>query len=284
MEIHLLKNFFFKELESHYPKNEIRAFFYTTAQHLLDMSSVDLALKPHESISKEQQNAFQEIILKLKKNVPIQYILGETEFFGLKLEVNQHTLIPRPETEELVYWILHSVGNKTHLKILDIGTGSGCIAISVAKNLPTAMVHAIDISEKALIIARKNAIQNKVTVNLFQQDILATESLGNTYDVIISNPPYVRNSEKKEMKPNVLDHEPASALFVENDDPLLFYRKIAKLASESLNTDGLLFFEINQYLPSEVEELLKSTGFKTTEIKKDFLGNYRMAKACLADG
>jgi release factor glutamine methyltransferase len=215
----------------------------------------------------------------LKKEKPIQYILGETEFYGLPFLVNENTLIPRPETEELVEWILESTKyeeQNTKLNVLDIGTGSGCIAISLAKNLPSAQVSAIDVSEKALATAHKNAKINKVDVNFILKNILETESLDEKYDVIVSNPPYVRNLEKEEIKPNVLEYEPHLALFVEDNDALLFYRKIAALAKKNLSENGKLYFEINQYLGKETVRLLEGMDFKNVILKKDVYGNDRM--------
>jgi release factor glutamine methyltransferase len=219
---------------------------------------------------------------KLKKEIPIQYILGETEFFDLKFKVNNKVLIPRPETEELIEWVLKNSKLKTQnskLNILDIGTGSGCIAISLAKNLPNAEVYAIDISSEAIKIAQKNAEINKVSVNFIETDILKIEELQYTFDIIVSNPPYVRELEKEKMHQNVLANEPHLALFVENDNPLLFYDKIADLAKSYLTKNGNLYFEINQYLGKETVDLLKSKGFNTIELKKDLFDVDRMIKA-----
>ncbi|WP_394758076.1 peptide chain release factor N(5)-glutamine methyltransferase, partial [Flavobacterium sp.] len=207
-----------------------------------------------------------------------------TEFFSLPFYVNENTLIPRPETEELVDWILSNnrINESTNqIKILDIGTGSGCIAISLAKNLPNANVHAIDVSEKALATAKKNAERNNVTITFIEKNILETEDLLNTFDIIVSNPPYVRNLEKKEIHKNVLEYEPHLALFVEDNDALLFYRKIAELATKNLSENGQLYFEINQYLGKEMVELLEKYNFKNIELKKDIYGNDRMIRCVL---
>jgi release factor glutamine methyltransferase len=195
--------------------------------------------------------------------------------------VNENTLIPRPETEELIEWIVEESKNlkiqqPNNLNILDIGTGSGCIPISLKKELPNAEVFTIDVSEKALEMARKNAVDNEVEVNFMLKNILETDSLVEKYDVIVSNPPYVRNLEKQEIKKNVLAYEPHLALFVEDSDALLFYRKIAQLALTSLTPNGKLFFEINQYLGKETVALLENLGFKNIELRKDFVGNDRM--------
>ncbi len=199
----------------------------------------------------------------------------------MRFEVNENTLIPRPETEELVEWIIENQKSKDQsqkLEILDIGTGTGCIPISLKANLPQANVSAIDVSEQALEMAKINAVSNNVEVNFIQANILEVEDLNQHFDVIVSNPPYVRNLEKQEIKKNVLDYEPHLALFVEDTDALLFYRKIAQLALKNLSPNGLLFFEINQYLGNETVDLLENIGFKNIELKKDIYGNDRMIK------
>jgi release factor glutamine methyltransferase len=250
---------------------------------------IDLALNPEMEMDALQLLRWESVLSELKKEKPIQYILGETEFYGLPFLVNENTLIPRPETEELVAWIIESTKyevQNTRLNLLDIGTGSGCIAISLAKNLSNAQVAAIDVSEKALVIAKENAKVNAVDVNFIQTDILKVDDLDQLptsnfqlpthFDIIVSNPPYVRNLEKVEIKPNVLAYEPHLALFVEDTDALLFYRKIAELALKNLSENGKLYFEINQYLGKETVELLESLGFKNIELKKDIYGNDRM--------
>ena len=198
-------------------------------------------------------------------------------FFSYRFLVDENVLIPRPETEELVDWVLTTVTPTSKpLKIIDIGTGSGCIAISLAKSLPNAEVTAVDVSAKALQVARCNAELNGVTINFLQQDILQTSTLPDTYDIIISNPPYVRSLEKAEMQANVLEYEPHLALFVSDTDPLLFYNRIAALARKSLSPQGSLFFEINQYLGDEMIALLKAKGFEKVVLRQDLSGNDRM--------
>ena len=216
---------------------------------------------------------------ELKKEIPIQYLLGKTHFYGLEFEVNENVLIPRPETEELVEWIINEnlkADRTKKIKILDIGTGSGCIAISLAKNIPNAEVYAIDVSKKAIETAKRNALYNKVEVNFILQNILETEVLKCNFDIIVSNPPYVRNLEKEEIKKNVLDYEPHLALFVEDNDALIFYRKIAELAKKNLLENGQLYFEINQYLGKETKDLLENMDFKNIELRKDIYDNDRM--------
>jgi len=273
-----LKSIFKKTLSELYPSEEIQSFFNILSEKYLNLSRIEIALNRDRRLTETEAEKFQKAILRLQNHEPVQYIIGETEFYGLPFKVNKHTLIPRPETEELVEWILSGFPPSGARGILDIGTGSGCIAISLAKNLPNAKISALDISEEALKIAEANAKLNKVEVNFFQTDILAAETLPKKYDVIVSNPPYVRELEKKQMQQNVLKYEPHSALYVKDEDPLLFYRAISRLAKKHLNPNGKLFFEINEYLAYEMTELLKAEGFKNIEIKKDIYGKDRMLK------
>jgi release factor glutamine methyltransferase len=280
MNVKTLKNHFSAELSGIYPSEEIQSFFSILSEKYLCMSRLELAINSEMVLSEVVSEKYKEAILRLKKHEPVQYIIGETEFFGLRFNVNKHTLIPRPETEELVDWILAETNtqNPKPRTILDIGTGSGCIAISLAKNLPGSSVSAIDISEEILLIAKQNALINEAEVNFERLDILQTRTLSKVYDVIVSNPPYVRNSEKNKMQPNVLEYEPDTALFVSDQDPLLFYRKIARLAKQYLTTNGSMYFEINEYLGEDMLLMLKDTGFETVQIKKDFFGKDRMIK------
>lgn len=273
------KELFQNELSTFFDSMEIDQFFYLTLEKFHQLQRVDLALHSNFEITLEQQQEWNAVLNQLKTQKPIQYILGETSFYGLTFYVNENTLIPRPETEELVQWILESNLNEASSSILDIGTGSGCIPISLKKNLPKATVFALDISEKALEVASKNAVINEVAVTFLQQDILATTKLHQLFDVIVSNPPYVRNLEKEEIAANVLQFEPHLALFVHDNDSLLFYRKICSLAQEFLTPNGQLFFEINQYLGAETIALVKSYGFTQIELRKDIYGNDRMLRA-----
>ena len=278
------KNHFFEALKSVHDVNEIESFFFILIEYFHNLKRIDLALNPDFEISDEEVLKWEAIISDLKTEKPIQYSIGETWFYDSKFYVNEHTLIPRPETEELVDWIVATEkknDKKEKLTILDIGTGTGCIPISLKKNIPQAEVSAIDVSEEALKVAQKNALENKVAINFILQNILEIEDLKQQFDIIVSNPPYVRNMEKQEIKKNVLAFEPHLALFVEDNDALLFYRKIAQLALKSLTPNGLLFFEINQYLGKETVELLEDLGFKNIELKKDIYGNDRMIKGCL---
>ena len=273
-----LKNNFTSSLSSLYPSEEIQSFFNIFSEKYLNISRIEIALNPERVISEEVSEKYQKALLRLKNHEPVQYIIGETEFFGLPFKVNKHTLIPRPETEELVDWIL---SEKTINTILDIGTGSGCIAISLAKDLPDSKISALDISDEALKIAHENAEMNKVEVDFFQTDILNTKTLPKKYDVIVSNPPYVRELEKKQMQQNVLKYEPNSALYVNDNDPLLFYRVISQLAKKHLQPNGKLFFEINEYLADKLVQLLRREGFQNIQVKKDIFGKDRMIKCSL---
>ncbi|MCG1037153.1 peptide chain release factor N(5)-glutamine methyltransferase [Polaribacter sargassicola] len=278
--------FFNDALSNFYPKTEIDSFFFILINDKLNLQRIDTVLKPDFLITDEILSELKNIINRLKKEEPIQYILGNTEFYSLPFLVNKNTLIPRPETEELVEWIIFEVEKlqKTNLEklaILDIGTGTGCIPIALAKNLNAVTISAIDVSIEALKIAKQNATLNKVDINFIEKDILKTTELPQQFNVIISNPPYVRELEKVEIKNNVLQNEPHLALFVDDDNPLIFYSKIADLAKNHLTKNGILFFEINQYLGKETVEMLEQKGFKNINLKKDLFGNDRMIKASL---
>jgi release factor glutamine methyltransferase len=282
MKIKEYRTQFIQELTSIYDAGEAESFFYLILEEKQQLKRIDLALQPDLVFSEEEIVVWNSILEQLKLEIPIQYLLGKTSFFGLDFEVNENVLIPRPETEELVDWIIsknRTFEHSNNLKILDIGTGSGCIAISLAKNLPNAQVFAIDVSEKALATAKKNAERNEVKVSFISQNILETLDLGQEFDIIVSNPPYVRNLEKEEIKKNVLDNEPHLALFVEDHDALIFYRKIAELAQKNLSNSGQLYFEINQYLGKEMVALLEELNFKNIELRKDIYGNDRMTRA-----
>ena len=286
------RNCFNETLKTIYPITEIDSFFFLLLEEYLGFKRVDIVLKSDFKITQETLNLLQSATKQLEQEVPLQYIIGKTEFYGLPFIVNKHVLIPRPETEELVAWVVSESSRfKTfntstkqttetkQLKILDIGTGSGCIPISLKKQLPFAKISAIDISKEALSVAKKNAVLNNVDIHFILQDILKTVALDQHYDIIISNPPYVRELEKKELKNNVLKNEPHVALFVENDNPLIFYAKIAELAKNYLNKNGLLFFEINQYLGIETIDLVNKKGLKNIQLKKDMFGNDRIIVA-----
>ncbi len=267
-----------------YDSSEIESFFYILINFRLNLSKIDYVLNKEHKISNEDILFFEKTINRLKNEEPIQYILENTDFYGLKFHVNKNTLIPRPETEELVNWIIKDfeTPNKENLSILDIGTGSGCIPISLSKNLKNSNVVTVDISQDAIDVAKHNAVTNSVTVSFVIDSILDPKIISCSeymFDVIVSNPPYVRNLEKQEIKKNVLSYEPHLALFVEDSDPLIFYREIAKYAISHLKKNGVLYFEINQYLGRETVLLMKKMGFKNVELRKDISGNDRMIKA-----
>lgn len=282
MVIKQYKDTFFHELSAIYDAQEIESFFYIILESFHRKKRIDLALEPEMEMDALQLLRWESALAELKKQKPIQFILGETEFYGLPFLVNENVLIPRPETEELIALILaegKGKREKRKVRILDIGTGSGCIPIALKKNLPEAEVYAIDISEKALATAMKNAELNQVDVYFRLQDILATEDLELSFDTIVSNPPYVRHLEKIEIQPNVLEYEPHLALFVADNDALLFYRKITALAQKHLTPKGKLYFEINQYLGKETVALVESFGFTEVRLHQDIYGNDRMISA-----
>lgn len=283
MKIKDYKLFFKSQLFDVYVETEIDSFFYIILENNNNLKRIDLALNIDLEFSENDLIVWNNILDKLKLEIPIQYILGKTSFYGLEFIVNPNVLIPRPETEELVQWIINDNIKNENLKIIDIGTGTGCIAISLAKNVENSNVFALDISSSALLVAKQNALFNKVNVTFIEQNILEIESLNQKFDIIVSNPPYVRNLEKHEIHKNVLDNEPHLALFVENNNALIFYKKIAELAKINLNKNGQLFFEINQYLANETIELLEKTGFKNIILKNDIYGNNRMIKCDLND-
>ena len=318
-----IKSIFHLELDQLYPKEEVDSFFHILVGHYLHLERFVLALRPDLIISKEEEQPLFEALAQLKLEKPIQYIIGKTSFMDLELHVDENVLIPRPETEQLVRWIIeeargvkYEVGNDEDdaqraedlqgvadvgglhvglkeegvdkIKILDIGTGSGCIAIALAKTLsrrqaglPEIKVHALDISEEALEVAKRNTVANKVEIEFVQADIFEWNSVRQKFDIIVSNPPYVRELDKKEMSKNVIDYEPEPALFVPDENPLLFYRRIVEVAMVTLKEGGRLYLEINQYLAKETEQLLKEHNFKDIELRKDLFGNDRLLKGIL---
>lgn len=274
------------ELKGMYEKEEIDNFFYMLLESYLGLKRLQLALNPELTYPEKELISIFDGLKKLKQNIPIQYILGETEFYGLHFKVNNDVLIPRPETEELVECIINQQPNSKNgqLNILDIGTGSGCIAISLTKSLPNAKVYALDISKKALNVAKKNAELNLVDVTFIEADILDPKTWNDDFknlifDIIVSNPPYVREQEKGLMENNVIKNEPHLALFVENNNPLQFYQAISQFAVNNLSLHGSLYFEINEYLGEQMKQLLNTFNFKKIELKQDVFGKDRMIKA-----
>ena len=281
MTLKSLKTYFISSLVDYYPETEVNSFFYILTLQILNKRRIDVSLNYDFEVSNNDKFKFQDTIERLKKHEPIQYIIGKTEFYGMPFKLSNNVLIPRPETEELVDWMISKFkSQKSKIRVLDIGTGSGCIAISLAKNLPDCKIVALDVSSEALKVAKENAKLNNVEVQFIEADILNWNlELDNLeFDVIVSNPPYVRALEKNQMRKNVLDFEPHLALFVEDEDSLLFYRKIIKLSNKILNPKGQLFFEINEYLGKETVKLLRDNGFEEIELKSDIFGKDRIIK------
>jgi release factor glutamine methyltransferase len=280
----------YKQLNKVYETKEIQAITLLAISEISGLSKASIKAFPERELSNEQTQKLKNTLTQLQTGEPIQYILGITDFYGLPFKVNPSVLIPRPETEELVEWILSVAGTRLPVagsqftgNILDIGTGSGCIAISLKKNLPQAQVSAIDISERALQTAKENAELNEVEVNFIHADILNINSeikLPKS-EIIISNPPYVTLDDKKQMHTNVTNFEPHTALFVPEHDPLIFYKAIADFALLNLTPNGLLFFEINELYGQETVKLLKDKGFVNAELRKDMSGRDRMIKAII---
>ena len=267
-----------KELSGFYPATEVRGFSRLIFEHVCGLSYTQQILRRKEELDTDSKQEIGKIVERLKSYEPLQYILGETEFFGLKLKVAPGVLIPRPETEELVQWIVESVKDKP-VSVVDIGTGSGCIALALKNELKDARVTGIDFSETALKMAHANARENQLPVSFVQADILNWEKYNwEPFDIIVSNPPYVRELEKRAMHSNVLKYEPGEALFVSNDDPLIFYREIGKFAQIFLKEGGELYFEINENLGRETEKLMSDFNFRDVVLKNDLHGKERMLR------
>lgn len=273
--------FFHSELKDSYPNSEIEAMLGSALEKVLGFSKTEIISKTEENINQSDLLKLYDCAKDLKKNIPLQYILGEAWFYDLKFKVNAHVLIPRPETEELVDLILKE--NKSALSALDIGTGSGCIPVTLKKNLPGTEVFACDISKEALMVAKTNAEANTVQVNFFEADVLAEtifENINAPVALIVSNPPYIKESEKVKMEKNVLEHEPHLALFVKGEDAIIFYKKIIDLCSASLAKKGKLYFELNPLTANEVDDYAKRSNlFDATFLIKDMSGTLRFFKA-----
>ena len=277
-----IEQYFRNELSDIYPEGEIKMFVRMLFEAFLGWDMAQLLLHREGTVNQSDLLKFHWAVEDLKKHRPIQHIIGHTEFCGLRIEVSPEVLIPRPETEEILLQFLNNRNTQTAPAILDLCTGSGCIAIALSKYLPEANVFGVDVSEKALQMAQKNAKNNNVEVNFVRCDILLDEPPlpCTTFDYIFSNPPYVLDSERKEMQENVLGHEPSLALFVPDNDPLLFYRVIGLYASKHLTKEGQLILEINEHLGRETCQLLQSLGF-TTRLNKDFRDKDRSIIATL---
>jgi release factor glutamine methyltransferase len=273
-----LKNNFEKELKGLYTSEEIKNIFFLVISHLLKVPKLVILSQPDKKLDEKIQQGFTRILLELKKKKPVQYVLGETDFYGMVLSVSPSVLIPRPETEELVDWVIKDQ-NQQKFNILDVCTGSGCIALALKENMPNSLLKGVDISRDALEIARKNAKNLKIDVDFVQADALKLADYLNSsdYNVIVSNPPYVLPEEKKTMQENVLLYEPHQALFVPENDPLIFYRTIAEFAKKS-NHGLTLYFEINETKAPQLVNLFKGLGLSNIEVRKDINGKDRMLK------
>ena len=263
------------QLTSVYDADEAKNIAYLILEEVTALDKTDILIEKPYQLSGEPKEKISNIIERLLMHEPIQYILGKAAFYGFELSVNEYVLIPRQETEELVDWIIksdHQVNN-----MLDIGTGSGCIPIALAKHYPSRRVHAWDVSAGALAVAKENAAANEVNIRFHLVDVL-DQVPDEEFDLIVSNPPYVLKEEKAEMQTNVLDHEPGTALFVPNQDPLLFYRRICEMSVSHLNSSGWLYFEINEKYGQKVMDLMNDHQFTNIEIRQDLNGKDRMVR------
>jgi len=272
-----VKTHYHRELTGLYGKEEALSLLNLLIQHFFGLSRVDQALQNDFRLTETELLKFHFAVKELKKEKPVQYIVGETYFYGLPIKVNPSVLIPRPETEQLTELIIEKNKNRNGLRVLDIGTGSGCIALALKKFLPESKITALDISQQALETAKLNSEINGLSINFVQSDILdkkAMESM-ETFDLIVSNPPYVTETDKNRMKKNVTDYEPSTALFVKNDDPLIFYHAIADFALQKLNDQGQLWLEINELFGNKIHQLLAKKGFRNINVRKDLFGKDR---------
>ena len=276
--MHPIYTYIRQELSGFYPDAEAAAMAKYILTEKFQLSALDLYAGKDMNFSSEKLSEVNDILARLKSYEPLQYIIGETWFCGYRFKVTPAVLIPRPETAELIDWIVTD-NKREGAHVLDIGTGSGCIPVSLALMMDSPVVSAWDISEEALTIASENARINNADVAFSRIDVLGTDIPDIKVDILVSNPPYITESEKKDMEKNVLEWEPDLALFVPDDDPLRFYRRIAELGLDILNDGGLIYFEINRAYGSETVGMLASIGYKDIELRKDLSGNDRMIKA-----
>ncbi|WP_240642311.1 peptide chain release factor N(5)-glutamine methyltransferase [Nonlabens xiamenensis] len=277
MTLQEFKTKYINDLGHLYPKEECLSILQIICEDLLHWSRTDFLIRDREKINHLEEEIILRSLHQLLQSTPVQYITGIAHFYGHTFEVNQHTLIPRQETEELVDLVLREIKSLSCPAMIDLGTGSGCIGLSIKVERKDCAMSLLDISSEALQVARSNASKLAAQVDFFQEDILSCKALPGSYDIIISNPPYVRELEKEEIHDNVLKYEPHSALFVDDNDALVFYRKILKLAQSALRKDGKVFFEINQYLPEQMKQLAESLGFES-KLYRDINQNWRMIK------
>lgn len=276
------------KLQTVYDGREAAAIAAVVVKHVTGLDNTGRLIHKQQPLTQEEGQKFTAMTTALLAQAPLQYVLHNAPFYGMDLYVNEHVLIPRPETEELVDWIINVVNEngsrfKNSISILDIGTGSGCIPIALQKHLPAASVHAIDISEKALAVAQQNAAAQGTPVHFHLLDILNVQYWQHLqqFDIIVSNPPYITGKEAAEMHRNVLQYEPHTALFVPDEEPLLFYEAIARFALQHLNKNGLLFFEINEAYGNEVMNMLATKGYQNIVLRKDMQSKDRMIQAAL---
>lgn len=275
-----IKSIYLAELELIYPREEVEGIFHRVIDHYLGLKGFVLAFHPKYTLSKKEEQPLFEALAQLKQEIPIQYVLGQAYFMGLPIQVDPCVLIPRPETEELVAWLLADLDARNNaLSILDVGTGSGNIAIAIKKNAPKMQVFGLDSSAGALEVARKNAELNEVAVTWLQQDIEKEMLSTPSFDIVIANPPYVLESEMEEMRNNVKKHEPSQALFVADKDALRYYRALLERCKTILRAQGWVYFEINEQKGPELEALLKDYHYSEIQLKKDIFGKDRMIKA-----
>ncbi len=279
MYLQTFKNRLIDALTPDYQREEINHFYYLLVENYLHENRFLLAKQPEFVIPEEKIILFDQAKKALAKHCPIQYIIGWGDFLDLRLKLKPGVLIPRPETEDLVVIIRERCRDRELKKMADIGTGSGCIGLSLKKQFPSSEVHLYDLSEEAIEIAAQNACENGLEVHLHSMNVLKTKEMEFKFDLIVSNPPYVCESEKSLMRPNVLEYEPDLALFVSDKDPLLFYRKIAKLASESLVDSGSLFFEINEKFSKKIKRMLEDMGYVNVKVFQDRFKKPRIVEA-----
>jgi len=269
-----------KELAGIYPEREIYSLTYIILEDILNKQRHEIMLDQSHILDKHQSEKLTGIIQQLKEGLPVQYILGHTYFCGLKLNVSHQVLIPRPETEELVYWIMEREHEPVRM-LADIGTGSGCIALALKKHFPETVIYATDISPGALEVARENALSHHLKIHFIRNDILSMDlSADNIYaDILVSNPPYIWESEKHMMDRHILSHEPHAALFVPDDNPLVYYKAILRQSARILKPGGRIYFEIHEQAGREMKQLLQNSGFHTVQLKTDINDKDRMIAA-----
>lgn len=268
-----------QELSAHYPIPELEAIIHRTFQELMGYNRIDVMMRSEEELMPDVLERFGEVIDRLLDYEPLQYIFGHADFYGLDLTLTPNVLIPRPETEELVHWVIHEQVDRNGMRVLDIGTGSGCIALAIKSHFPESEVTGIDVSSEALMVARENAAHNELVVDFKHCNILNMPGNLGSFDLIVSNPPYVTREQMRYMHSNVLHHEPHLALFVEDNDALKFYKAIGHFSQKYLRPDGALYLEVNEDLAADTADLLKTFNFTHTSIKKDLNGKFRMVKA-----